>query len=89
MMVQEVKVWKGKRDSKLWYHHLWDLESNAWLGDLLEMVMLGVNFCKAADVRRNRFELSCCVLSDLGVSRRPIMNKLCARDLKAVNPTGS
>jgi hypothetical protein len=52
------------------------------------MVILGVNFCNAADVRGNRFELSGCVLSGLDDSRRPIMNRLCARDLKAVNPIG-
>lgn len=77
---------------KRWYHPLWDFESSGWLGDLLgdlvDIVILGVNFCSAADVRRNRFELSGCALSGLEVSRRPIMNKLCARDLKAVNPIG-
>jgi hypothetical protein len=73
---------------KRWYHPLWDFESSGWLGDLVDMVILGVNFCNAADVRRNRFELSGCALSGLDVSRRPIMNRLCARDLKAVNPIG-
>lgn len=54
-------------------------------GNLVEMVILGVSFCKA-DVRKNRLEPSG-VLSGLEVSRRPIINKFCARDLNAVNPT--